>query len=518
MTSLFASLNVALSGLQTTQTILNTTTRNITNAQTPGYVKRTQQAITNAVGGGGTLSGSITRQVDEALLNKLRQNTSDAAYQSAIADALTQINQLAGDPSQETSLSSQITALGDAFQALSTHPTDPGVVQNVINAAQTIVRNLNEQTTAVQNIQQSQTKVVQDAVPNINQDLQNIADLNVKILNADANHKDDTDLKDQRDDAVKDLSQYIGVHAFYDNQGVLNVYSSDYHVLATQYAEVVSLNPTTNTLSTATGALSNVNGSVGSALDIINNTAPTYLQQLDAIARNLVNGLSNQTVSASGTVTSGSNTASLSTVDNLYVGQLLNDPNFPANTRITAINGTTVTLSNNASGSGTSLTAIQVGIPLFNPVTPVGTPPYFSGHGGITVNPNVTATDLRVGNPPPPGTQPNDNQAAVAAHNFLLNGTTNYNLPPVLSGSLTFTQAFTNQTIAIGQQLSNAKTTLTNLQTFGTQISQAIASTSEVNLDSELSNMVVLQNLYASNARVVTTTQKMLDDLLGLVR
>ena len=48
--SLFSSLNVALSGLQTTQTLLNTTTRNITNAQTTGYVRESQQAITIARG------------------------------------------------------------------------------------------------------------------------------------------------------------------------------------------------------------------------------------------------------------------------------------------------------------------------------------------------------------------------------------------------------------------------------------------------------------------------------------
>lgn len=518
MTSLFASLNVALSGLQTTQSVLNTTTRNISNAQTPGYVKKTQTAITNVTGGGGTLTTAVTRQVDEALLNKLRQNTSDTAYQQSISAALTQLNQLAGDPAQETSLSAEITALGNAFQALSTNPTDPGVAQNVLTAANAITLTMHEQTTAVQQLQQAQSQNIQDAVPNVNTDLQNIADLNIKILNADANGKDDTDLKDQRDDAVKDLSTYMGIHAFYDNQGVLNVYSADYHPLASLYAEHVSVNPVNNTLSVSTGTLTNVGGSIGASQDIINGNATQYLQQLDAIARNLTTGLQSGTTTVATTVTAGSNTVNLPTVNNLYVGQLVNDPSFPAGTRITAITGTTATLSNNATAAGASLTVVQVGIPLFVPITPPAAPPYFSGTTGITVNPSISATDLLVGVPNPLGTQPNDTQAAVAAQQFLLTGTTNYNVSPILTGSLTFNEATTNQTIAVGQQLSYANTQVTNLQTFGTQITQAIATTSEVNLDTELSNMVVLQNLYASNARVVTTTQKMLDDLLGLVQ
>src|SRR5262249_11676357 len=109
------SLFTALSGIQTTQALLNTTTRNITNARAPGYVRKEQQAISNAATGGAQ-AGTIRRFVDAALLQKLRTNNGDAAYNDVRADALTKMNQLAGDPEDGTSIGARINALGAAFQ------------------------------------------------------------------------------------------------------------------------------------------------------------------------------------------------------------------------------------------------------------------------------------------------------------------------------------------------------------------------------------------------------------------
>ncbi|MBV8166018.1 MAG: hypothetical protein JO021_04440, partial [Alphaproteobacteria bacterium] len=210
------SLYTALSGIQTTQQLLNTTTRNITNAQTPGYVVKTQQAVSNAFTGG-VLSGPIQRFIDASLLQKLRTNNGDSAFNSVRQDALTKLNQLSGDPQDATSIAGKINALGAAFQNLTANPQDSASAEAVLNTAHDLAQTFNEQNDAMLSLQTNANAAIVDGVNSVNKDLQLIASLNQQVVNAQANGKDPTDLQDQRDNAINDLSKLITVNAFTDN-------------------------------------------------------------------------------------------------------------------------------------------------------------------------------------------------------------------------------------------------------------------------------------------------------------
>src|SRR5258708_16466050 len=142
-----------LSGIQTAQTLLNTTTRNITNAQTPGYGVKAQKGVSNAATGG-VLPSTVQRFIDAALQQKLRTNNADAAFTQVRADALTKMNLLAGDPANGTSISAKINVLLSAFQDLAANPQDAAVGENVLNAAHDLALTFNEQTDALMQLQQ----------------------------------------------------------------------------------------------------------------------------------------------------------------------------------------------------------------------------------------------------------------------------------------------------------------------------------------------------------------------------
>ncbi len=67
-------------------------------------------------------------------------------------------------------------------------------------------------------------------------------------------------------------------------------------------------------------------------------------------------------------------------------------------------------------------------------------------------------------------------------------------------------------------QQSQAATSATNLQTGQDQVltalQQTFNSTSGVNIDTELSNLINLQNTYAANARVLSTIEQMMQTLI----
>lgn len=573
--NLVNSLYNSLSGLRTTQTLLDTTTRNITNAQTANYVVERQHTEV-APDTGGAKAGAIQRIVDESLLARQRLTGSQLAYQKTRQNVLQQISALSGAPSDNSSIASQVSNLGIAFSALSSNPNDPGTALSVLNTAQQLAYTLNDQTVQLNNMRSYAQKSLQDDIAGVNNQLQIIADLNIRILANKSQNIDPSELQDQRDAVAADLAKKMEIRTFYDSVGSLNVYSGNYQTLVGKYATVISYDPATNVISTPTASLDNVGGEMGAFQAIYDTDAPQYLQQLDAFARTLTTSLYNLSSPIRAAVTTGSNVVDVPNASILRVGQAIKDASFPADAVIGAINGTQVTIVHSgavafspasaATGKIPNLTAAQLAaagaaanatqnaaqlyvstpMPLFTPdpaTMPItgasAVPPYYSA--GIQVNQQLFtspgyASVLKMGTTgAAPGVTTfgstateNDAMAAVGAFNLLTlasppNNAINFNpvvgsITPIIGATTNFQDAATALSVTAGQNANTATNLIAQLQTLGSQIEQSLSATSGVNIDSEMSNLIVLQNAYGANAQVTQTTQRMLDMLLGIVQ
>jgi flagellar hook-associated protein 1 FlgK len=304
--SINQSLYTGVSGLQEVQTLLNTTSRNIVNAQTPGYVVKNQQAVSNAATGG-VLAGPITRFISASLQQKARTNNADTTAAQARSAALTQMDQLSGNPTDGTSVSADVNTLQTAFQELAANPQAAGNGENILNDANNLALNLNEQTNALLGLQQTANSNIVDDVAQVNTDLQQIAELNKKVVAASANGQDPTDLQDQRDIAVDGLSKLMGINAFIDNQGVLQVLSSDFKPLAGLFSETVTYNQVNQTVSVSGQQINNVNGDIGGNLQVLTVDTVQRLQNLSEVADQVTSafqGLPTSTIGLNGTLVS----------------------------------------------------------------------------------------------------------------------------------------------------------------------------------------------------------------------
>src|SRR5450432_2938783 len=99
------AINLALAGLDVTRARIDTLTRNITNANTPGYTTKTDTATTGAMGQ--VQLGSVTRSVDNALLQSLRSSTGTQNQLQSTVTLLSQVETAFGTPAAATSLSAQ---------------------------------------------------------------------------------------------------------------------------------------------------------------------------------------------------------------------------------------------------------------------------------------------------------------------------------------------------------------------------------------------------------------------------
>lgn len=209
-------LNIGLSGLAASKTQLSVTGHNITNVNTPGYTRQDAVQATRVpqfsgagyIGSGTTLT-DIRRSYSEFLTSQLRSST---ALASDVAAYKSQIDQL--DSLLAGSTTGITPSLQSFFAALQTAAEDPANIparQLVLSEAEGLARRFNtvyERLNEQNNFLNKQMVAVSDQV---NRLATSVASLNNAIAIAAANGQQPNDLLDARDEAVRQLSTYIGV-------------------------------------------------------------------------------------------------------------------------------------------------------------------------------------------------------------------------------------------------------------------------------------------------------------------
>ena len=177
--------------------------------------------------------------------------------------------------------------------------------------------------------------------------------------------------------------------------------------------------------------------------------------------------------------------------------------------------------------TATSLTAGSAALPLFvdgaNPYTGAfaGTGPEITGYAGrIAVNPTLINDPSKlITYQTSPPTAAGDATRPNFIYNQLVNATGVYS-PDTGIGGITapFQGTLSGYLSQIVSMQSLAANTATNLQTGQDTVVNSLQSrfnsTSAVNIDTEMANLLTLQNSYGANARVMSTIKAMMDSLL----
>src|SRR6266702_5233448 len=94
------ALSTAMSGLRATQASLALVASNVSNAETPGYTKKTINQVAGLTGdyGSSVLIKGVNRQLDEYLQTQIRTETSGAAYADTRSTYLANLQTVYGNP------------------------------------------------------------------------------------------------------------------------------------------------------------------------------------------------------------------------------------------------------------------------------------------------------------------------------------------------------------------------------------------------------------------------------------
>ncbi len=224
-------LSISTSALTAVDQWLSTTGHNIANVNTPGYSRQTVALSANAptliggqyVGTGVTVD-SVQRDYSSFLTTNLWNTTSQQSQTQSLSDMSAQVDNLLGDTS--AGLSPAIDTFFKATQGVANDPTDTAARQEMLSTGETLTKTFNTQSARLDTLAQQVNKQMNTQVSQINNLTSSIAKYNNEITSATANtgnRGSANDLKDSRDEAIRQLSAIIGVSVFQQSDGTLNV-------------------------------------------------------------------------------------------------------------------------------------------------------------------------------------------------------------------------------------------------------------------------------------------------------
>jgi flagellar hook-associated protein 1 FlgK len=612
------ALSSALAGVKTTQQSLSVIAGNVANANTTGYITESlNQVETSSPGQVGTAvdAAGVNRDLNTLLQSQLWSETSGASYADASSQLYQQLQQIYGTPGSSTSFDAIFNDFTGAVQALATDPSSSSQQSAVIGAAQELAQNLNSMTTSIQQLRTQSEQGIADDVQSANSLLQQVAQINQQLETTSTSTSAGAALEDQRGQAITQLSQLMNVTVVQNSNDQVSLFTGTGQQLVsgTRASQLSSGNAGTLsatslwsadpsedgvgtiTLTSPSGTTTDLlatdaiqSGQISAYVQMRDDVLPQAQNQLDELANQMSQALSNQTTSGTA-VNAGAQSGYSIDTSSLQPGNTI---------QLTYANGgaqQTVTIVSLGAGGtlpqgGATSTNQEIGVNFSGGMSSVvaqlnaalGTNLQFSNSsgsvlqvlnagGGVTVNSlseTSTVTSLQSGGAALPlfvdgsgstaitgaitanGSQttglagtievnpalaaspsdlvdysPSTNSGDSTRPSFILNQLTNESLtysPTTGIGTAQspYSGTLTNYMSQIVSQQSQAANSATNLQqgqdTVLNSLQTSLNDQSGVNIDTQMSNLITLQDAYAANARVMSTIQSLMMTLLQM--
>jgi len=580
---IFGALNIAASGLKTQKQAIDVVSHNIANVNTPGYSRQTTQLASLApeqlgkfdFGRGVNLS-TISRSVDNLVNQAMLKNNPQKAYWTEVKTGLNSIENVFGSL-QGTGLSAAMNDFFSAAQKMANTPADNAQQTNMRTKSATLSLELSNMSKQLANTQRTTDQKIDQNIISANTILKQIASLNVQISQHESSAQGligaANDLRDQRDQAVRDLSTLLPVQKVHTADGglLLQTMGGDLlvqgnhaqqlergAVASSGFANVVIVGSAIPVAGLDQG------GAIGGSIALRDGRLAGYIKDLNSIAVNLSFAMNKVNASGVGSsrlsqvqsslgVVNAANPVNDISQNNPFAGQIVNGsfsihvydsagvpltPTSNAAITITAGTSTMASIATSISNAGLSGVTASVdavsGKLLINAGTAGNTIGFsndtsnflaayqinsiFQGNsaaslkisdavqadaGMISTGQIAANSTINVG----------DNKAAL-----LMVGLQNKAISIDASASLSLNDRASVLSTKYGNDVSLSKQQETFFKAESDSLSQQRQAFSGVNVDEELVSMIKFQRAYQASAKVIQTSNQMLDSLMGLIR
>ncbi len=475
--SLSSALNIAQSALQSTARQTNIVSRNVADASNPDYSRRTATLVSTAPG---ARALTIQRATNELLFRQNLAALSSWAGQSALYDGMDRLGLAVNGVDNASSASAAIGNLQQALQLYATSPANLNLGTTVIDAAQQVVRSLNDGTQAIQDFRTQTDAEISAAVDNLNTLLSQFQDANTAVVSGTRSGTDVSDALDKRDALLKKIAEYVPVSTYTRSGNDMVITTTNGTTLFETVPRSVTFSPSPayaagmpgNVISIdnvpvtgGTGGNTDAAGKLAGLVQLRDGVASTMQSQLDEIARGLITAFAetsppNPDLAGLFTWSGGPAVPAAGTLVNGLAGSIR------VNAAVDPAQGGDVTklrdginyVANPDHNAAFSDLLIRYGDALDEPMP-------FSAAAGITSKASVT----------------------------------------------TYSANSIGWFEGVRQQASTAADTK---EALATRTAEALSNETGVNIDTEMSLLLDLEHTYQASARILNTVSQMLDALL----
>jgi len=514
MRSTFGGLNTMVRGLSANQMSLDTVGHNITNASVDGYSRQNvnlgatdSQSVASMYGysqlGTGVDAISITRARDVFADKAFWNDNSNLSYSDARQTNYDKLEALYND-STDTGLQSNINKFWSSWKALATDAgssTTTTTRKSVRDTGDQLAQTLQSATKQTQTLISDNNSQIKLQVNAVNELTTNILALNKQILKSEANGSMANDLRDSRDKAVDNLSKLVQVTVDQKSNGTYAVISNGNTLVDANNRLTLKVTDTANasygvmdstiTIAETNGAYDPGNGEIKGLQDSTSENK-SYIDKIAAMSSYLLVTFNDQHKAGYDLTNGTTSTTTPVPSKNNFFGES-NGTTYDTYAYNAAGNTTKTATVAGVTGTATTLNAIDI-------INNLNVNSKIMADGGTSYIAAAAAGDGPAG----------------ASNATLLGGLLHDTA--ATTGPLTnttFAAYYTGVANTLGSDSQARDSTVTNQQDILTVTNNWRSSTSGVNWDEELTNMIKFQKGYSASARCLTTMDEMLDKLIN---
>ena len=240
--SLTGIFNTANSGLQAAQTQLRVVSDNVSNVNTPGYVRKIAEQVPLVSAGMGTgVEVTRIRLATDRFLQAASFNAgADAARQSVRYELYDRIQSLFGDPGGKDGFFGQVDAVFSAFSASAEDPTSSPRRQDALFKTQQLFDEATRISRQIQAVREDADGRIQSAVEKANALLEQIEGLNQQIARATVVSSDASGAETAQAALIGQLAELMDIRVTQRSVGGVSIRSGNGALLAGEGAAKLS--------------------------------------------------------------------------------------------------------------------------------------------------------------------------------------------------------------------------------------------------------------------------------------
>jgi flagellar hook-associated protein 1 FlgK len=279
---------------------------NIANALTDGYGRRELQVSARSYGAGVSMVG-VAREINQALVADRRIADASTSNLSKRFEFATQLSAAYGSPEEGSSLSGRMATFDSTLIAASAEPESTVRQTNVVEAARAVATGIRTISATIQSTRSDAEVGIAADVATLNSNLAAIAKLNANIAEASGAGRDSSALTDQRQQLIDQISTIVPLREIQRDNGSIALYSTGGAALLDGQPSTFgfsTVNLITPDMTLGSGALSGLTvngravntgstgalagGSLAASFAVRDDLAPAAQSELDALARDLI--------------------------------------------------------------------------------------------------------------------------------------------------------------------------------------------------------------------------------------